>query len=117
MSGRRRRERQEDRPVPRADTATAEQFVEDVRKTFGGTWRGRAYVPCCILCGSSRVVMGGVWSPTPEVQAKLLVPTDKFRLIGYCACAKCARLPDLMTRVEEHVLADFAAMAASPTCN
>jgi len=103
--------------VTRAATLTPERFVEDVRATFGARWRGREYEPCCILCGSSRVAVGGVWSPSAEVQPKLLVPSDKFRLVGYCACATCARLPDLITRVEDAILADFAEFAASPMRN
>lgn len=115
MSSTRRRERRKggDGPAARGPG----RFVEAVREAVGGRWRGREYVPCCILCGSPRVAFGGIWSPSPAVQPKLLIPSDQFRLVGYCLCEECYRLPGAGTRVEDAILADFAELAASPLRN
>lgn len=60
---------------------------------------------------------GGLWFPTPAVGPKLLIPSDKQRLIGYGLCEDCFRSPDAGRRVEDAILADFAVLAASPLCN
>jgi hypothetical protein len=89
--------------------------MEDIRAVAP---RSSGKVEECALCGDPRVAAMGLWLPSsPSVQAKLLVPSDKFRAVGYGLCGKCVRRPDAMTRVEAAILADFAEMAASPERN
>lgn len=117
MSSTRRRERRERKGGVTTATARATRFFSDVREAVGGTPSRGGAPHCCVLCGSPRVAYGGLWFPTAAVGAKLLVPSDKQRLIGYGLCADCFRSPDAGRRVEDAILADFAEFAASPSCN
>lgn len=96
---------------------SSKRFLSDVREAVGAHVAAGGPAPRCILCGSPRVEYGGVWLPTEAIQVKLLVPSSKYRAIAYFLCARCTRLPDMMTRVEDYVLAEFAALATSPLRN
>lgn len=59
----------------------------------------------CILCGSRKVTVRGLFAPyKPALWGDV---AEKTRLIGYCLCKKCFRFPDdeRSTKIEARLAA------------
>lgn len=70
---------------------------------------------CCLCGGKPRAVV--VWAPSRPCLDRMMVPADRAEAVVYAACEACSSEPGWTTRVEEMLLAEFDAMAASPLRN
>jgi len=77
-----------------------EQIIEDHLRQTARVIASQA-TPC-ILCGDISCVPG-VWIVPDDICAKLNLPCNRYRTIGYSLCLECYQISDedLLARVED----------------
>jgi hypothetical protein len=69
------------------------------------------------LCGATPAPWKGLWLPTAEASRKLGAPEGRLRVAACGLCSWCRRLPDVLSRMEEMLLAEAAEGLARPEAN
>lgn len=70
----------------------------------------------CLLC-KRRPRCFGVFVPKESTSRDLGAPAGKTRLVSYGVCLKCLKLPDVMKRIENRILASTAEALSRPEAN